>query len=73
MSLMLACADEVFERHRSLIDALSDKVFRIGREPGDATRTKLVNNLLAGINLVGAAEALALAGTWGWTLPGRWL
>lgn len=62
MSLMLACADEVFERHRSLIDALSDKVFRIGREPGDATRTKLVNNLLAGINLVGAAEALALAG-----------
>jgi hypothetical protein len=28
---------------------------------GDGARTKLVNNLLAGINLVGAAEALALA------------
>jgi putative dehydrogenase len=28
---------------------------------GDAARTKLVNNLAAGINLVGAAEVLALA------------
>ena len=31
------------------------------RRMGDAARTKLVNNLLTGINLVGAAEALALA------------
>jgi 3-hydroxyisobutyrate dehydrogenase-like beta-hydroxyacid dehydrogenase len=28
---------------------------------GDGARTKLVNNLLAGINLVGAAEVLAMA------------
>ena len=28
---------------------------------GDGARTKLVNNLLAGINLVGAAEVMALA------------
>ena len=33
--------------------------------PGDGARTKLVNNLLAGINLVGAAEVLALAGRMG--------
>jgi 3-hydroxyisobutyrate dehydrogenase len=36
-------------------------VFRISQRVGDGARTKLVNNLLAGINLVGAAEALALA------------
>jgi putative dehydrogenase len=36
-------------------------VFRISERPGDGARTKLVNNLLAGINLAGAAEALALA------------
>ena len=30
-------------------------------KPGDGARTKLVNNLLAGINLAGAAEALAMA------------
>jgi L-threonate 2-dehydrogenase len=61
MSLMVACADAVFERHRQLIEALSNKVFRISQTVGDAARTKLVNNLLAGINLVGAAEALVMA------------
>lgn len=61
MSLMVACADAVFEAHRGLIEALSSKVFRISERPGDGARTKLVNNLLAGINLVGAAEALAMA------------
>jgi 3-hydroxyisobutyrate dehydrogenase len=61
MSLMVACDDAVFERYRALIETLSSKVFRISARPGDGARTKLVNNLLAGINLVGAAEALALA------------
>lgn len=61
MSLMVACADAVFDAHRALIEALSSKVFRISERPGDGARTKLVNNLLAGINLVGAAEALAMA------------
>jgi 3-hydroxyisobutyrate dehydrogenase len=61
MSLMVACDDAVFAQHRWLLEALSGKLFRIGGRPGDGARTKLVNNLLAGINLVGAAEALALA------------
>ena len=65
MSLMVACADAVFERHSKLIAALSSKVFRISERVGDGARTKLVNNLLAGINLVGAAEALAMAKTMG--------
>jgi putative dehydrogenase len=51
---------------------LSAKVFRISEKPGDGARTKLVNNLLAGINLVGAAEALALAGRLGLDLAPRW-
>jgi 3-hydroxyisobutyrate dehydrogenase len=61
MSLMVACADADFERHRGLIEALSRNVFRISSRPGDGARTKLVNNLLAGINLAGAAEAMAMA------------
>ncbi len=61
MSLMLACADALFERHRGLIETLSTSVFRISQKPGDGARTKLVNNLLAGINLAAAAEAMALA------------
>lgn len=61
MSLIVACAPTVFERHRPLIEAVSSQVFRVGERLGDGARTKLVNNLAAGINLVGAAEALALA------------
>lgn len=61
MSLMVAGADAVFERHLALLNALANPVFRISQRVGDGARTKLVNNLLAGINLVGAAEALALA------------
>jgi L-threonate 2-dehydrogenase len=61
MSLMVAGADAAVARVQTLLDAISGKVFRISQQVGDAARTKLVNNLLAGINLVGAAEALALA------------
>ena len=61
MSLMVACEDAVYETQRALLDTLSAKVFRVGTRPGDGARTKLVNNLLAAINLAGAAEAIALA------------
>ena len=61
MSLMVACPEAVFARHERLIRAISCNVFRISARVGDGARTKLVNNLLAGINLAGAAEALALA------------
>ncbi len=61
MSLMVACAASAYEAQRSVIEALSSAVFRLGERPGDGARMKLVNNLLAGINLAGAAEVLALA------------
>lgn len=61
MSLMLACQDIVFGQHQNLLQTLSNQVFRISQQPGDGARTKLVNNLLAGINLAGAAEVMALS------------
>ncbi|GAC1529840.1 MAG: NAD(P)-dependent oxidoreductase [Ramlibacter sp.] len=61
MSLMLAGSVEALEAARPVIEALSNRVFHVGARPGDGTRTKLVNNLLAAINLVGAAEAIAMA------------
>lgn len=61
MSLMVAGADAVVARFEPLLAALSSRVFRISARVGDGARTKLVNNLLAGINLVGAAEVLAMA------------
>ncbi len=61
MSLMVAGPQAVVAAAGELLQALSSKVFHISDKPGDGARTKLVNNLLAGINLVGAAEAMALA------------
>ena len=61
MSLMVACARHVYERHQRLFEALSSKVFCISERVGDGARTKLVNNLAAGINLVGAAEVMVMA------------
>ncbi len=69
MSLMVACADAVFDRHQPLLQHLAAKLFRISPKPGDGARTKLVNNLLAGINLVGAAQAMALATRLGLDAP----
>jgi L-threonate 2-dehydrogenase len=65
MSLMVACEDGLFERWRPVLETLSSRLFRVGAHAGDGARTKLVNNLLAAINLAGAAEVLALAGRMG--------
>lgn len=61
MSLMLAAPAALLARWRTVLDVLSDRPFVVGERPGDGARTKLVNNLLAAVNLAGAAEALALA------------
>jgi 3-hydroxyisobutyrate dehydrogenase len=61
MSLMVACADALFTQHETLLRWLSSRLVRIGTRLGDGARTKLVNNLLAAVNLAGTAEALALA------------
>jgi 3-hydroxyisobutyrate dehydrogenase len=60
MSMMLACDPVVRSRFEPLLRDMAAKLFFIGAKVGDAARTKLVNNLLAGVNLVAAAEAIAL-------------
>ena len=58
---MLAGPAALLARHEALLGTMSSQRFVISERVGDGARTKLVNNLLAGINLVGAAEVLALA------------
>ncbi|MBL8351509.1 MAG: NAD(P)-dependent oxidoreductase [Burkholderiaceae bacterium] len=61
ISLMVACAAPLWAAHEPLLRHLAARLFRLGERPGDGARTKLVNNLLAAVNLAGAAEAIALA------------
>lgn len=65
MSMMIAGLDSVAALCMPLLETVSGVRFRISSRVGDAARAKLVNNLAAGINLVAAAEALALAGNLG--------
>jgi 3-hydroxyisobutyrate dehydrogenase len=60
MSMMLAGADVAYERALPVLEAISGARFRIGARAGDGSRMKIVNNMLAGVNLVAACEAVAL-------------
>jgi len=60
MALMLAGEESACGRMRPLLERICGRFFRIGSQPGQAAAMKLVNNLLAGVNLAAAAEALAM-------------
>ena len=60
MSMMIAGPKSAIESCDALLHAMAAKRFILGSTIGDAAKAKLVNNLLAGINLVAGAEALAL-------------
>ena len=60
ISMMLAGSADVLKRCEPVLAALSDKRFVVSHTPGDGGKMKLVNNLMAGINLAAAAEAFAL-------------
>jgi len=59
--MMASGTEEAFERCRPVIDAVASKCFRIGDRPGDGSRMKVVNNMLAAANLAAGCEAMAMA------------
>lgn len=61
MSMMAAGASQTMTQVLPILEALAGRLFRMGERPGDGSAMKIVNNMLAGINLAAAAEAMALA------------
>ena len=61
LSMMAAGSDAAFERCRPVIDAIAPKCFRMGERPGDGSRMKVVNNMMAATNIAAACEAMAMA------------
>lgn len=61
MSMMLAAPATVLQRCERLLQTISCKRFVVSENHGDAAKAKLVNNMLAGINLVAACEAFVLS------------
>ena len=61
MTMMVAGNSVALARCEPVFAAVAGRLFRVGGAPGDAAKFKIVNNLLAAVNLAAGAEALALA------------
>jgi 3-hydroxyisobutyrate dehydrogenase len=61
LTIMAAAPKAVLEQARPVLAALGSNLFHLGERPGQGAAMKIVNQLLAGVHIVAAAEALALA------------
>jgi putative dehydrogenase len=61
LSIMVGAPDDSFVLARPILDAMGDKVFHVGQSAGQGATVKTVNQLLCGVHIAVAAEALSLA------------
>lgn len=61
MSMMVAGPAPTLDRCEPVFAAMAGSVFRVGANAGDGARFKVINNMLAAVNLAAAGEAMALA------------
>jgi 3-hydroxyisobutyrate dehydrogenase len=60
LSIMACGPDAAFEKAAGVLDVISKKVYRLGEEHGVGSTVKTINQLLAGVHIAAAAEAMAL-------------
>ena len=60
MTIMASGPEAAFAKAQPVLDAIGDKVWRLGDTAGIGSTVKMVNQLLAGVHIATAAEALAL-------------
>ena len=60
MTVMASGSEAALARARPVLDAVARKVWHLGAEPGLGSTMKVVHQLLAGVHIAVAAEAMAL-------------
>jgi putative dehydrogenase len=60
MTMMTSGAAEAYVKCEDVLAAIASRVYRLGDRPGQGSKVKVINQLLAGIHIAAAAEALAL-------------
>jgi len=60
MTVMASGPEAAFTRSQPVLDAIAGKVWRLGEAIGAGSTVKMVNQLLAGVHIATAAEAMAL-------------
>jgi 3-hydroxyisobutyrate dehydrogenase len=60
MTVMAAGSPENFAKVEDVFKAIALKVYRLSNAPGAGSRVKMINQLLAGVHIAAAAEAMAM-------------
>ncbi len=60
MTMMTSGAPAAYAMAEPLLNAMAAKVYRLGDQAGPASKVKIINQLLAGVHIAAAAEAMAL-------------
>jgi L-threonate 2-dehydrogenase len=60
MTMMSAGSPAAYAKAEPLLNAMAGKVYRLGDSAGAGSKVKIINQLLAGVHIAAAAEAMAL-------------
>ncbi len=60
MTMMTAGKPQAYAVAGPLLDAMAAKVYKLGDQAGAGSKVKIINQLLAGVHIAAAAEAMAL-------------
>ncbi|MFO1216335.1 MAG: L-threonate dehydrogenase [Burkholderiaceae bacterium] len=60
MTMMTAGKPEAYAKCQAVLEAMAAKVYRLGDRAGAGSKVKIINQLLAGVHIAAAAEAMAL-------------
>lgn len=60
ITMMAAGSAAAYDKAGSVLDAMAAKVYRLGEQAGAGSKVKIINQLLAGVHIAAAAEAMAL-------------
>ena len=61
LTIMASGRAEALEQARPALEAVAGRIFDCGSEPGQGSTAKMINQLLCGVHIAAAAEALQLA------------
>ena len=60
MTMMTAGSPAAYAKAGGALEAMAAKVYRLGDKAGNGSKVKIINQLLAGVHIAAAAEAMAL-------------
>jgi 3-hydroxyisobutyrate dehydrogenase len=60
MTMMTAGRPAAYAKCQAMLDAMAARVYRLGDRAGNGSKVKIINQLLAGVHIAAAAEAMAL-------------